>query len=289
MSCNSIGYCDSGNYSDLNLGSELNEKGVEKNSIITNIAINSLIELTASLAMVGVTIPFVATGAGALTILAAAGTTFCGNTALRCIQGHEQSCRLEEAKSKGEEFVEQEQLKLKREEEGYSLQRAFIFSFLDNATRDVLVHEMGHAITAQALFKTRAAIEIFPLRGGVTQFSPAPLTNLGKYFGARHSNMLIAGAGAAAALLFVLVNLSAAHFLEKEHQEASLYLMMMAIMSIVNHTVYALSALLPSKLIGHDFIMLAKFGIHPLFAAAFILLVPAVFELGVISIKKIYE
>lgn len=238
----------------------------ELEALHSQVAVSNLKELVVSLALAGATIPFVATGIGQIALLATAITTAGFNALVR-------TCELD---------IDSNSNLPKTAKTGMRYARAATFSILDGTTRDVLTHEMGHALAAKALFiGANPKVTIFPLTGGVTHWAPwKGLTSLGQYFGASQSRLIVSAAGAGFALLFSLGFLIAAHGTTTSNPETSTYLFTSAIMSIAGHFTYAISALAGSGSSGHDFIALAKGGIHPLVAAAFIVAVPLALQLG---------
>ncbi len=59
-----------------------------------------------------------------------------------------------------------------------------LVALIDNVTHGVLIHEIGHALTASLFFKVDwLKIEIYPFQGGATSFKIIGLTRLGKWIG----------------------------------------------------------------------------------------------------------
>ena len=59
-----------------------------------------------------------------------------------------------------------------------------LIALIDDVTHGVLIHEIGHALTASLFFKTDwLKIEIYPFNGGDTSFSFEWLTKLGEWLG----------------------------------------------------------------------------------------------------------
>lgn len=232
-----------------------------KSDISHNNFKSNLTELSVSLAYTAMTLPFVVTGVGQISLLVGVVSCVAFNALLREMTS---------------DAPYEPETKLLR------YLRALTFSRVDSATRDVLTHEMGHDIAAKTLFRhANPSITVFPFEGGVTHWSPGRgLTELGAYFGKKNSRLIVAGAGAGAALLFSMGHMIAAHKVSETNPEASAYLLVSALMSIANHVIYALTALVDIGPSGHDFIQLAQGGIHPLAAAGFLIAVPLLLQMS---------
>ena len=144
----------------------------------------------------------------------------------------------------------------------------YTFSTIDQRTRDVLIHEAGHALAAKALFVDAAPrITISAVGTGSTSFVAADLTHLGKYFGKRDSELIVAAAGPALAVITSSAHLAVAHLIRKKYPTLSRYLQVTAIVSVWEHVKYAFSALSVHRYFGsHDFVALKLGGIHPITA-----------------------
>lgn len=228
-------------------------------STAQKIAMTSLKEFGVSLAMVGVMLPFVTT-VGAQTLLAHVVVMLGVNTLSRFIEvDHKQ-----EDPSSADLISST-----------HHIFRSTLFYLL---SFDILVHESGHALATLALYQNpRPKITIMPYEGGVTSWYPGRLSKLGAYFGEKPSRLIVSGAGAGLALAFYLGCIMAAYKTQKSNPEASSHLLLSSYFGILQHVVYALSALSAeaARSPGHDFVALARGGIHPLAAAAFLILVPA--------------
>lgn len=155
------------------------------------------------------------------------------------------------------------------------------FAAIDISTRDCLVHEGGHALAAMAIYKNaNPKIEVFPFIGGVTSYSGRHLSRLGEFLGKNYSNAIVSGAGAGASILVASAYIGLAHRFQETHPEFTRYCKCTAIASIVQHVVYALSALAQTGQSGHDFLSLWAVGIHPIASAAVIVAVPLIVKTG---------
>ena len=148
------------------------------------------------------------------------------------------------------------------------------FALIYGSSLGTLIHEKGHAIAANLVFKLpNPQITITGPFEGVTRWSWSTLTSFGEKFGLKNARLFVAAGGTVLALLTSLGLLILAYGLKGQQPEISQQLNMMAFVSISSHAEYALSALFSSSP-GHDFATLAAGGIHPLFSFALIILIP---------------
>lgn len=141
------------------------------------------------------------------------------------------------------------------------------------------IHEAGHACTAMLLLQNaNPSIEVHPFTGGVTYFSVDKLTALGNVLGKEPSLLLISAAGAACEVGASLLCIVVAHAISDTHPEMSKYLNCLGLIILLDPISYALDAYLYpfQDMPGHDFLALAKGGVHPLAAIAFMALAPIV-------------
>jgi hypothetical protein len=163
------------------------------------------------------------------------------------------------------------------------------FAFLDSATRDVLVHEFGHAACSTLLYKNSSlSITLLPFLGGVTSYTPEALRSLGKLVGENAAGILVSLAGPLATLLFTSTALIISHLIKENHPQLHEYMNTSILLSVVQQLLYALSALETSgEELSHDFVYLwAIGGIHPLLCAAFICLIPLVIKMVLRQIER---
>lgn len=128
----------------------------------------------------------------------------------------------------------------------------------------IWMHEMGHALTASALYQgANPRVEINPLQGGVTYWTPGPLTDLGQKLGPNYARAAVAAAGTAVDVGIATTSFAAGYLMRKKHPVAGAVLMGYAGMSMANTVLYAASALQAAKA-GNDFATFAAAtGIHP--------------------------
>ena len=163
------------------------------------------------------------------------------------------------------------------------LESVLVFSLMDLITRDLLTHELGHAIAAQqCFFEASPRITITPFVGGITRYTKSGLTGLGKMLGKERVSLLIAAAGPMASFATSLSMIALAHFKKKENPELSEKLEAAAIVSITSHILYAFSALQGRKDNGHDFARLAQGGYHPLALIVSMAAIPILMKKGLI-------
>lgn len=129
----------------------------------------------------------------------------------------------------------------------------------------VWLHEMGHALTASALYQNaNPTVEVTPLQGGVTRWTPGPLTELGQQLGPEYARAAVAAAGTVIDVGIATTSFAAGYMMRKKHPVAGAALMGYAAMSSLNTVMYAASALGATKA-GNDFATIASMtGIHPL-------------------------
>jgi hypothetical protein len=244
-----------------------------KSSIIKSIALGALRELAISLALVGITCFFVATSEGVALLLTLALITTIVHTVLRSAASY---FHYQEHVSKVEGSPESGRV--------YKALSSFLrtlfpapLALLDCTTRDVVVHELGHAVAASALFQNASpSITVYPLMGGATSYHDNELTSFGKFIGAKNAERIVSGAGAGAAVLFSTASLLYAKNHCEDNSELQMYLTATATHSIVQHVIYALSAFWAPFNMGHDFISLWVYGIDPITAATAIVAAPVI-------------
>jgi hypothetical protein len=255
-----------------------------KTSMIKKIAASSFKELSVSFILTGLTCFFVASPAIPTLLITTIGILAL-NLFMRSMTGY-LTYKLERAKREPSDKEDVESLQFAHSFLQYLC--PISFTILDITTRDVLVHESGHALTAMALYQNaRPTIEVFPLEGGVTRYSAGPLTKLGEFFGRKISGVIVSGAGAAFSILFATVNIGLAHHFKQDHPELHRYLLCAAISSIAQHVFYALSALWekrPSS--GHDFVKLWRVGgIHPVISVICMVALPLIVKTTLFTIE----
>lgn len=262
-----------------------------RNKIIKEIAKKTFIELAVAFAFTAVACLFVATPAGMATLAICAVSAIGINILLRSLAGYCKYRLLQLQVDPSKKGIE----KQKRFEKVLNfLQYLAPLNFscvIDTNTRDLLIHEGGHALAAQALIKEpNPRISIKPLAGGVTSYRVGALSRLGEFVGRENSKLLIAAAGPALSVGLATASLGFSLALRKSHPELSRYLLMMSAVSIAQHALYALSALWSSKAqLGHDFVRLMGGGLHPVASVATIVALPIIVRVGFFAYDKIKE
>ncbi len=245
--------------------------------IIKEVARVSLTELAVSFAFVSVTSFFLTTPAGASLLIISALAIVAINTVVRSLGGVFAFCaeRNQNPHSFSSKFCR------------HSLTvcnyiAPLNFSILDSTTRDLVIHEGGHLVAASLLYKNaQPEIIVRPFQGGATSFWTNGLTKLGQFFGEKGSRLIVAGAGPAAAVLVNSAHIGIAHAIRKTHPNLSRYLKVTAIISLVGHIFYALSALTPKNhMPAHDFVALRAGGIHPVASIVAMVALPIIVKLG---------
>jgi len=166
------------------------------------------------------------------------------------------------------------------------------FAQLNLTTRDVLVHESGHALAAHVLYKNaRPKIEVFPFQGGVTKYFVTPLSKVGRFFGEKKVHLIVAGAGPAAAVIASSIDIGIAQGCRQSNPRLSRYLNVMAGMNLLNHLAYAYSAFAEAskKMPGHDFVALWAGGIHPYVSMTATIALPLIVKTGVFVAEKCHH
>lgn len=245
--------------------------------LIKEIAKKSFIELAVALAFTGVACLFVATPAGMLTLLVCTITSVAINILLRSVAGF---CKYRlhhlHAADKKRKYYQRLLYFL-----SYLVPLNFS-TFVDQTTRNIIVHEGGHYWAAKLLIKNpRGRISLTPLEGGQTTYRLGALTKFGTIFGRANVKLIVAAAGPAVGVLAATGALVGSLALRNSHPELSRYLLMIAVVSIAQHVFYALSALWTStNQKGHDFIQLMAGGVHPVVAAITMIALPLIVRVG---------
>ena len=153
-----------------------------------------------------------------------------------------------------------------------------VFSYLTVLHLQTLIHELGHALAARAVFKNAApSITLTPFQGGVTTFSIRHLSSLGKMFGKPGSLCFVAAMGPICALLISATVIMIGYIAEQKFPELSSYLIAVGNGDFFSHAFYALTALdASSAKPSHDFCRLAEHGLHPLAVTVAILAIPVI-------------
>lgn len=168
-----------------------------------------------------------------------------------------------------------------------TLEIALIYGLMDLVTRDLLTHELGHALMAKGCYAfAHPTISVTPFIGGETTYFKTGLTSLGKFLGKENVSLWITAAGPLASFATSLSFIAVAHFNEKKHPQISKSLEVAAIVSIGSHIEYALSALRGKHSNGHDFARLARGGYHPIPLAMGMVMIPTALKLSLIYLEE---
>lgn len=262
-----------------------------KNMLIKEVAKKSLIELAISLAFSGIACFFVATPMGMATLLICAVTAAALNAIFRSV-GACCKYRIFQLKNDPSEEAQKEKAYYQKILKFFQYIAPLTFSGLvDTNTRDLLIHEGGHALAANILIKNpNTHITVYPLKGGQTSYRMGALSKIGEFFGRAKSKLIIAAAGPALAVVTATIGFGTSLAISKSNPELSRYMKVAAITSIANHVLYALSALWTSVTQkGHDFIQLWAGGIHPIVSAISIIALPIIVGIGFFIHDKIKE
>lgn len=293
----------------LTINEQINEIGLDKNNgrlstkknidpckefksnLIKEIVKKTLIELAVALAFTAAACFFVATPIGMATLLLCSIAAIAINIILRSVNAY---CinRLYLLKYDNSPAALEKKARFQMISNFLQYLVPTSFSTLVDAnTRELIVHEGGHALAAQILVKNpNPRITINPLQGGQTTYRIGALSKVGEFFGRENSKLLIAAGGPALAVGAATVAFGTSYALRKSNPELSRYLRVIAIDSIVQHAFYAVSALWTSAArTSHDFVRLMAGGIHPIAAAVSIIALPLIVRIGFFIYDKVKE
>lgn len=157
-----------------------------------------------------------------------------------------------------------------------------IFSYLTIVHLQTLIHELGHALAARAVFKNAApSITLHPFQGGATAFSIQHLSSLGKMLGKSGALCFVAAMGPVCALVVSATAITIGYLAEHKFPELSSYLIAVGNGDFFAHAFYAFTALDAScAKASHDFHCLAGHGLHPLAATVAILAIPMILSMA---------
>jgi hypothetical protein len=253
------------------------QQPVTSSALVERVALATIKEIATTFAFTAITCLFVSTPAGATFFIGFAVVMLSFNVAMRCAHAH---CIYRLSRMNKNEISSMEGRHFQILEKASALFCGYNFATFDDMTRGTLVHEAGHALAFKALWKdAKPKITIYPAGGSTSAFYQG-LTKIGNFFGRENSRLIISGAGSGLALSSSLVSIFVAHKIQKSHPNASCVLNFSAAMSIFNHCLYALTAFLPChQSLSHDFVALAKGGIHPLAAIAVMVALPILLKL----------
>lgn len=264
-----------------------------KKNLIKEVLRRSFLELGISFALTGLALVFVATPAGAMTLLTCTVIALAINILLRCSSAY---CkfRLFQLKYDPSKEAQVKNRKFTRILNFLQYFTATTFSALvDGNTRAPLTYHGGQALAAKCLFsQSNPNITLKPFENSQTGYQMSTLTKIGQFFGKAKATLIVVAAGPALAVVSASAFLGASLALGKRHPEKSRYLKVVAIDTIFQNAFYALSALWEtSSKKSHDFVQLMAGSIHPLFSVVVsvvsIIALPLIVRLGFFLYDKI--
>jgi len=227
---------------------------------IARIALLTLAEFAASIALTSICIPFIATWTASIEILTICLPLAGINFIIRIAANNSRDC------------------KQKLLAEACCCSNFYHYSAIHAMT---LIHETGHFCAVKLLTQSIPRIGITPFTEGWTKWSLRKLTWAGIQLGYRRSVFVILSAGTTFALTAAAITLITGLALYQSHSQTGFKLLNIGIYPFFHHAHYALSALwTPRSELRHDFVWLQTFGIHPLAASIAILSIPILISLG---------
>lgn len=157
------------------------------------------------------------------------------------------------------------------------------------------LHEMGHALTAEALFEgANPIVSVTPFGGGVTRWTPGELTPLGEDLGYRTARAAVSAAGPLVDIAMSMATFGIGFAVRKKYPMVGKALMGYAGFTMLNDIFYAGSALgkdLPALArSGNDFASLGvNAGIHPLVSMGIMAAVLPLEYLALKGIEKLFS
>ena len=117
------------------------------------------------------------------------------------------------------------------------------------------LHEMGHAKVAEMMYQgANPSVEVWPFKGGVTRWTPGPLTELGQKFGEDGARAAVSAAGTIVDLGVAATSFGIGFKLRKKHPIVGTAMMGFGAMNVLNSISYAATA------VGKDLGALARQG-----------------------------
>jgi len=163
--------------------------------------------------------------------------------------------------------------------------------FIGQAGPHALVHEAGHVLAARSLLKdSRPYMNIHSFGNSTTTyFNTRDWTSLGRMLGPQTSVGMIAVAGVAASVALCMLLSTAAHFVRKSHPKIAQIMELWGLSQLITDVAYGvLTLVVPRKINGadNDFLVLQQTsGISPLCTLSGMILVPALYRLGLAAIE----
>lgn len=152
------------------------------------------------------------------------------------------------------------------------------FAIFSGYNAQTLLHESGHAFAAILSYsKLKPTITVSPFIGGATQFLKSALSPFGKKLGSSNVTCLIVASGPLATLICSSFILVIGLEVLKTHSQLGKYLMSWSLLDFLCHAHYAYTALgAEHSHLGHDFLRLSIFGLHPVTAMVGIIAIPII-------------
>ena len=128
-------------------------------------------------------------------------------------------------------------------------------SFVGAAYPSTWAHEMGHAKMIELMYDgAKPEVEVWPFKGGVTRWSPGPLSEVGEKFGANGARAMVSAAGTAVDLGIATASFGVGFKLRKKHPVIGTAMMAYGGLTVLNAIGYAATA------VGGDLAKLAREG-----------------------------
>lgn len=117
------------------------------------------------------------------------------------------------------------------------------------------LHEMGHAKMIGLMYDgAKPTVEVFPFKGGVTRWQLAPLSDVGKKFGADGARAMVSAAGTLVDMGVATASFGVGFKMRKKHPVVGTALMGFGGLTVLNSIAYAATA------VGKNVAELAKSG-----------------------------
>jgi hypothetical protein len=157
------------------------------------------------------------------------------------------------------------------------------FALFSGFNINMLIHELGHAFAAKAVFtNVHPKIELNLFSNAGTKFTRSSLTSFGKLLGLKRSELFVTARGPGFALLIGSLLFGIGFAIRKKHPELAIYLISYGVLSYLFHAHYAWTAIgMSANKTAHDFVYLAARGLHPVVATVGIIAIPVIITLGI--------
>jgi hypothetical protein len=241
-----------------------------KSSLLYYIFKATIIETLLVTGLTAITLPFVVTTTGVITLITLGAAAVVANIALRALAG----------------VLRYRDFKSGNPDDPYSLLNYFCpfiianFSYVD--TFNVVVHEYGHVAAAKSVYQgVDYTITVDPTTGGLTNYTFKDLTAFGKTLGDKMARAFVSAAGPITGVTAAIFEMITGYKVRNTHPEVAQYLNAMASAAIVQHAIYALSTFWTSTP-SNDFSALWTVGINPGVSVALIIGIPLLLKIGMI-------